>query len=79
MLAAKQAGFAVIGIEGFRILDGGGIRPNLDEIADFSSVSTTTFDELVRQCFEAANFFLQKMNVEGKSDGYCFVMSNSVN
>ncbi len=76
--ASKYAGFAVIGIEGFYLLNDGSIKPNLDEIADFSDIEEENdFCEYIEACYECANRFLINMNSNGKSDGYCFILMNS--
>ncbi|WP_353666554.1 hypothetical protein [Marinomonas sp. THO17] len=76
--ASKSAGFAVIGIEGFYLLKDGSVKPNLDEIADFSDIKNgDRLGEYIEACFEAANRFVVHMNSIGKSDGYCFILTNS--
>lgn len=76
--ASKSAGFAVIAIEGFYLLNDGRVEPNLDEIADFSEiVCGDNPGEYIEACFEAANRFVIHMNSTGESDGYCFTLTDS--
>ena len=78
MQASKSAGFAVIGIEGFYLLKDGSVKPNLDEIADFSDIEDGgSFDDYIEACFDAASRFLVHMNSNGESDGYCFTLTDS--
>ena len=75
---AKSAGFAVLGIEGFHLLKDGSVKPNLDEIADFSDIEGgNNLGEYIEACFEAANRFLVHMSSRGESDGYCFTLTDS--
>ncbi|ADZ90139.1 hypothetical protein [Marinomonas mediterranea] len=75
--ASKSAGFAVIGIEGFYLLKDGSLKPNLDEIADFSDIEdVNNFGEYIEACFKAANRFVVNMNSNGESDGYCFTLTD---
>lgn len=77
--ASKSAGFAVIGIDGFHLLEDGSVKPNLNEIADFSDIDAgNDLGEYIEACFEAANRFLVQMNSNGESDGYCFTLTDSV-
>jgi hypothetical protein len=75
--ASKSAGLAVIGIEGFHLLEDGRVEPNLDEIADFSDIKCGEDPaEYIEACFEAANRFIVNMNFSGESDGYCFTLTS---
>ncbi|MBL4906774.1 MAG: hypothetical protein JKX94_04920 [Sneathiella sp.] len=74
--ACKQAELAIIGIDGFYILNDGSIRPNLDEIADFSDVEAKKFVDFTETCNSAAVKFIRHMLATGKSDGYCFTLTN---
>lgn len=76
--ASRSAGFAVIGVEGFHLLNDGIVKPNLDEIADFSDIEVgINFCEYIEACSAAASRFVEHMNTNGKSDGYCFTLTNS--
>ncbi len=73
--ATKQFGFAVIGIEGFYFFENQCVKPNIDEIADFSDIQTCCdFSEYIDICFVSANNFIVQMDKNGKSDGYCFIL-----
>ena len=72
--AAKLAGLVVIGIEGFHLLKDGSVKPNMDEIADFSDIAYSRLSENVDTCFDAASNFIGHMIVKGESDGYCFTL-----
>ena len=79
MQASKLAGFAVIGIEGFHLLIDGSVQPDIDEIADFSDIEGgKNLDGYIEMCFEAAKNFIGHMLVSGKSDGYCFTLTDSM-
>jgi len=74
--ASKSAGFAVVGVEGFHFLTDGGVKPNLDEIADFSDIEVEDdSSKYIEACFEAVNRFVVHMNENGNSDGYCFTLT----
>jgi len=74
----ENAGFAVLGIEGFFLLQDGHVKPNLDEIADFSDVHAGSWDEYREACSKAANLFIEKMLGGGRSDGYSFTLTASM-
>jgi hypothetical protein len=75
---SRRAGLAVIGIEGFHILQDGSIKPNMDEIADFSDIEAGIWDEYIEKCTEASVHFIKQMLLSGKSDGYCFTLTDSM-
>jgi len=76
--ASKLAGLAVIGIEGFHLLQNGSVKPNVDEIADFSDIEDSNLDRCIERCSEAAINFIHHMLENGKSDGYCFTLTDLV-
>jgi len=76
--ASKVSGFAVIGIEGFQLFEDGSIKPILNEISDFSDIVHGNVDDYMEACSRAANDFFGQMALNGKSDGYSFVLTDSV-
>ena len=78
MQASKLAGFAVIGIEGFYLFKDGSVKPNIEEVADFSDIESVFFNEYIEKCYEASDNFIKYMLLNGKSDGYCFVLTDSL-
>jgi fructose-1-phosphate kinase PfkB-like protein len=75
---SKRSGLAVIGIEGFHLLQNGSIKPNMDEIADFSDVEADVWEDYIEKCTTASENFIRQMLVSGKSDGYCFTLTDSI-
>lgn len=77
--ASVDAGYAVIGIEGFHLSKNGGVTPNLDEIADFSDIDVScSRDSYIEACSKAARSFLHHMLADGRSDGYSFTLVDTV-
>lgn len=76
--ATKRAGLAVIGIEGFYLLISGDVKPNMEEIADFSGIECNDYCKYVELCSGAATKFIEHMQANGKSDGYSFVLTDWV-
>jgi hypothetical protein len=76
--ASKVSGFAVLGIEGFQFFEDGSIKPVLNEISDFSDVEYSNVDDHIEECSRAATDFVSYMLLSGKSDGYSFVLTDSV-
>src|SRR3989344_2310072 len=76
--ASRLAGLAIIGIDGFYLLQDGSVKPNIDEIADFSDVEASSLDEYINKCTKATINFINKMSIIGKSDGYCFTLTHSL-
>jgi hypothetical protein len=74
----ENAGFAVLGIEGFFLLQNGHVKPNLDEIADFSDVQAGSWDEYREACSKAADLFIEEMLSRGRCDGYSFTLTDSM-
>ena len=77
--ASKVSGFAVIGIEGFQLFGDGSIKPILNEISDFSDIVHLNVDDYMEACSRAANDFFSQMALNGKSDGYYFVLTDYIN
>jgi hypothetical protein len=72
--ACKNAGFAVLGIEGVRI-ELGQITPYLDVIADYSPRRTMEWDVYRERCNRLALDFLREAVREKGADLYfCFVV-----
>lgn len=65
----------VLGIEGFYINHEKEILPNLDHIADFSSLaSTLKWNDFQEKSTCSAKRVLEEMIKEGSSNGFCFVL-----
>lgn len=76
--ASRLARLGVVGVEGFYLPKNGNVRPNLDEVADFSDIENDNFDGYVEACANAASHFIRHMLMSGKSDGYCFTLTDSL-
>ena len=73
-LCRKQH-IAILGLEGFSVKDGQKRVPNLDEIADFSSIrSNGKWQEFVDTTTLSAKRFIRAMDSQGVSDGYSFIL-----
>lgn len=70
--SSRQARLVIVGIEGFHLLSNGAVKPNLDEIADFSDLDTEDWDQYVEKTARASRDFIGRMLDVGRSDGYCF-------
>lgn len=57
----RRNGLAVIGIEAFTNREGS-LTPQMDRIADFSTLKAESWDQFCEKCYEASLSFLQKMN-----------------
>ncbi|MCZ8049795.1 MAG: hypothetical protein GPI90_20905 [Microcystis aeruginosa K13-05] len=69
----QQNELAIIGIEGF-IYEEGEISPQLDLIADFSSISASDWQNYQNICNSAAKNFLLGVNIKDKSMVFNFVI-----
>jgi hypothetical protein len=76
--ACRLARLGVVGVEGCYLLEDGGVKPNLDEVADFSDIEDDNFDGYIEACANAASNFIRHMLITGKSDGYCFTLTDSL-
>jgi len=76
--ACRLARLGVVGVEGFYLLEDGRVRPNLEEVADFSDIEDDNLDRYVEACANAARVFIEHMLVTGKSNGYCFTLTESL-
>lgn len=76
--ACRLAGLAITGIEGFYLLQDRFIKPNMEEIADFSGIKADELDRYIEECSDSANNFIRHMLLSGKSDGYCFTLTDSL-
>ena len=76
--ACRLARLGVIGIEGYYLLEDGSVKPNLDEIADFSDIEDGNVDVYIEACANSASRFIRNMLTSGKSNGYCFTLTDSL-
>jgi len=57
LLTAEREGWVIWGLDGFEIVDGR-VRPDMDQIADWSALSETCAEDLSAQTVEATRWFL---------------------
>ena len=65
VLEARGNGFATVGLDGF-VKEGLRWRPDLDAIADFSSVEASSWRDRCDRCFDEARGFLNAMASKGE-------------
>lgn len=65
---------AILGIEGFVLVDGKR-KPNLDAIADFSSLNNADWPVFRSKSHEAAENFINAMIVDKTCDAFEFTVS----
>jgi hypothetical protein len=73
---SDRADLAIIGIEGINKLHNGLVVPCVEEIVDFSSISADTWESYREKCKQASENMIEKIQSEGKSQGYTFVLFN---
>ena len=74
--SCELVNLAIIGIEGFLFYEDETVEPVLDEIADFSDISSDNWQEYLEKSLSAARKFLGAMQNIGRSDGYSFTLVN---
>ncbi|WP_152558470.1 hypothetical protein [Endozoicomonas numazuensis] len=65
---------AILGIEGYLFLPDKCVKPVIDEVADFSDLSSLGRKQYVDESVYSAEEFLKHMLKNGVSDGYSFVL-----
>ena len=75
MRDCQRRDLAIIGIEGF-MLQNEEIIPQLDAIADFSSVASTDWKTYQATCNKAAKYFLKEMNNDERTMLFNFVVQS---
>ena len=64
LLVVERVGWVVWGLDGFEIVDGG-VRPDMDQIADWSALRETCAEDLSARSVEETRRFL---NTVGRHD-----------